>query len=174
MRNGVTPTPPCLWCVKIGHFLLQDGKIFTSVMGRGELDVPQLLLSTDMEIHLNLALQCPGPKDLRVPQQLLQEGPACSSHSSVPSTEGLCCLPSVDSFSFFFSLSYENAAVLSWMDEYLAELLLKIQINSLSLVFMNHNQERSSALKGHFVNMSPVLLNILLTPGETPTFTNIF
>lgn len=60
------------------------------------------------------------------------------------------------------------------MDDYLAELLLKIQINSLSLVFMNHKQERSFALKGHFVNMSPVLLNILLIPGETPKFTNIF
>lgn len=34
------------------------------------------------------------------------------------------------------------------MDDYLAQLLLKIQINSLSLLFMNHTQEKSAILKG--------------------------
>lgn len=58
-------------------------------------------------------------------------------------------------FLFFLLLNYENTAVLSWMDDSLAQLLLKIQINSLSLLFMNHKQERKAALKGHFVNMSP-------------------
>lgn len=35
------------------------------------------------------------------------------------------------------------------MDDCLAQLLLKIQINSLSLQFMNHNQQKSAILKGH-------------------------
>lgn len=37
------------------------------------------------------------------------------------------------------------------MDGYLAQLLLKIQINSLSLLFMNHTQEKSAVLKGHVI-----------------------
>lgn len=35
------------------------------------------------------------------------------------------------------------------MDDYLAQLLLEIQINALSLLFMTHIQEKSAVLKGH-------------------------
>lgn len=135
--------------------------------GRGEESrmYLKLLLRTDREIHLNLALQCPGPKyfstshSAQAAETPLEKSPAWTSCSFVPSTKRLCCLTSVDSFCFFFFffllLNYENTAVLSWMDDSLAQLLLKIQINSLSLLFMNHKQKRKAALKGHFVNMSP-------------------